>query len=202
MVQYQTIRSFDGTEEFVLPRKITLEHVRDCTLLPDRYCLLEYLPKRGCVAEIGSQKGDFAKFILEVTQPCKFHIFDIDFDQVGKKFDVEFFSEFEEIGLVERHEGDSSTEITKLPDSYFDWVYIDGDHSFEGVSRDIKAVLPKMKKTGLLVFNDYTVYSPLEKMQYGVQRAVNDLLIDAGFGAVFFALNIAGYPDICIRRKL
>jgi predicted O-methyltransferase YrrM len=76
------------------------------------------------------------------------------------------------------HEGDSSTELSKLADETFDWIYIDGDHSFAGISRDINEATRLIKREGLVIFNDYTVYSPLERKQYGVARAVNDLCLE------------------------
>ena len=42
-----------------------------------------------------------------------------------------------------------------LPDRHFDWVYVDGDHSFKAVMDDLEAWLPKMKSGGLLVADDY-----------------------------------------------
>ncbi len=36
----------------------------------------------------------------------------------------------------------------------FDWVFIDGDHSAEGVLSDVRLVLPLMKPGGLLLLHD------------------------------------------------
>jgi len=47
-----------------------------------------------------------------------------------------------------------------------DMVFIDGDHSYEGVKADIKAWLPKTRK--LICGHDYTPNTP------GVGRAVNE----------------------------
>lgn len=37
-----------------------------------------------------------------------------------------------------------------------DWVYIDGDHSTEGVIADIRAYTPHVKQEGLVLFHDHT----------------------------------------------
>ena len=99
------------------------------------------------------------------------------------------------------HEGDFSTEMSRLPEALFDWIYIDGDHSFEGVSRDIREAKRLIGPDGFLIFNDYTVYSPLELAQYGVMRAVNDLCLDEDFELVMFALGFLGYHDVALRHR-
>jgi hypothetical protein len=66
---------------------------------------------------------------------------------------------------------DSVAAAATFEDKSLDFVYIDGDHSFEGAVRDIQAWGPKVKPGGILAGHDY-VHSDL----FGVRRAV------AGFG--------------------
>jgi len=54
-----------------------------------------------------------------------------------------------------------------------DFVFIDGDHSYEGCAADIKAWFPKLKPGGLLSGHDYR-----DERNYGVQRAVHEFLGD------------------------
>ena len=50
----------------------------------------------------------------------------------------------------------SSVEAAKdYPDGYFDYVYIDGEHSKENVTKDILAWYPKVKKGGMLAGHDF-----------------------------------------------
>jgi hypothetical protein len=42
-----------------------------------------------------------------------------------------------------------------FPDAYFDWVYVDGDHSYEGCSRDLELYAPKVRSGGFLLVDDY-----------------------------------------------
>jgi hypothetical protein len=58
-----------------------------------------------------------------------------------------------------------------FPNGSLDFVFIDADHSYEGVRRDIEAWLPKVKPGGLLAGDDYC-YPGCE----GVKRAVDSLL--------------------------
>lgn len=50
-----------------------------------------------------------------------------------------------------------STEASKLySDESLDFVFIDGDHSYEGLSADIINWLPKLKSNGIIAGHDYT----------------------------------------------
>lgn len=197
---YDTVRSFVNNDIFLLPRHLDAKFLRNCIVLPDRVEMIRLLPKLGKVAEMGTQKGNFAKEIIGICNPQELHLFDMSFRQEKFPFEHAFF----EAGIQERrvvlHEGDSSTLLSEFPDAFFDWIYIDGDHSFEGVSKDIAVAKSKIKSDGYLVFNDYAIFSPLELIQYGVQRAVNDLCIDENFEIVYFAFCIRGYHDVCLRR--
>jgi predicted O-methyltransferase YrrM len=195
--RYDLIKSFVDDEVFVIPRWLPQKYLANCILVSDRTELLKRLPRQGVVAEIGTQRGDFAKEILENCEPREFHVFDLSF----RDFDRAFFDAAISRHQVILHEGDSSTEMAKLPDALFDWIYIDGDHTFEGVVRDVREAKRLIKPNGFLVFNDYTNYSPLERMQYGVMRAVNDLCLDDDFEIAIFALSALGYHDVALRRR-
>ena len=70
----------------------------------------------------------------------------------------------------------TSDEASKvLNEETFDFVYIDGLHTYDGVKTDIINYLPKVKKGGVIGGHDYTndtVHTHLE----GVKRAVNEML--------------------------
>lgn len=191
------VKSFVAEEVFLCPQPIPQHLLQNCVVLADRFELLRRLPRAAVVAEVGTDYGDFAKKILEEARPRHLHIFDLSF----RRFDHNHFSELVKSHVVTLHEGDSSARLSELPDLMFDWIYIDADHSFEGVKKDIDQAMKKIKRDGFLVFNDYMVHSPLERIQYGVMRAVNDLCIDHGFEVAFFAFSILGYHDIALRRK-
>lgn len=62
---------------------------------------------------------------------------------------------------------DSSAEATWFDDGSLDFVFIDADHRYEGVSRDIDAWAPKVKRGGILAGHDFIDYQ-----DFGVVRAV------------------------------
>jgi hypothetical protein len=66
----------------------------------------------------------------------------------------------------------TSEEASKLfDDASLDFVFIDGDHSYEGCSLDIRCWWPKLKPGGLLSGHDYR-----DERNYGVKRAVHEFL--------------------------
>ena len=62
--------------------------------------------------------------------------------------------------------GDSVTMSQQVPGLSLRLVYVDGDHSYEGVLNDIHAWLPKLVPGGVMAFHDY------ENPNYGVKKAV------------------------------
>lgn len=63
---------------------------------------------------------------------------------------------------------DSALAAARFPDASVDLVFLDGDHSYEGVLRDIRAWRPKLKPHGCLCGHDYT-------FREGVRRAVHEV---------------------------
>ena len=60
--------------------------------------------------------------------------------------------------------------LEKIPDETISVIYIDADHSYEGVKKDIEAWFPKVVPEGIVAFHDYETFSPT----YGVKRAVQE----------------------------
>lgn len=63
--------------------------------------------------------------------------------------------------------GDTADSV-RLVKNKVDFVFIDGDHTYEGVKRDIEAWLPKIKKRGFIAGHDIDMSS--------VKKAVTELL--------------------------
>ena len=51
-----------------------------------------------------------------------------------------------------------------------DFIYVDGSHSYDGVTRDIAAWEPKLKVGGVMCFDDYG--DPLHEVTYAVDEAM------------------------------
>jgi hypothetical protein len=142
-----------------------------------RATLLEILPHASVGAEIGVHLGDFSTEILRIVAPARLHLVDPwkHFDTPGYKqawygggakggqneMDeryesvlVRFRSEID-AGQVVVHRGFSNDFGLTLPAEHLDWVYIDGDHTYEFVKRDLELFFGKLKPGGHLLGDDY-----------------------------------------------
>jgi hypothetical protein len=68
------------------------------------------------------------------------------------------------------------------------------------VRQDAAAASGKVKRDGLLVFNDYTLHDHLGQVRYGVVQAVNELIVASDWKVVGFSLQHYMYCDIALRR--
>ncbi len=171
------------------------ELIEDCKLLRDRYELLERIPKGGVCAEIGTDRADFAKKILDICDPKKLYLFEIDVSRIHRPNIDEAVS----AQRCEVVEGDSAKNLEQFPSEFFDWIYIDGDHYYEGVKKDIELAAKKLKKGGMIVLNDYAVWSPVGMTHCGVARAVNEFCLENRYQFVYLALQTMMYNDVAIR---
>ena len=86
-----------------------------------------------------------------------------------------------------------------MPDAAFDWIYVDADHSFNGVKRDAEAAMRKVKPGGFLVFNDFAHADPFIG-RYGVHSAVADFMVRYHWPMKFMAYEINGLYDVALQR--
>lgn len=196
------VRAFEKVVERLLwrlPRERVEEHLEVAPPLPqealegarlyaDRVAMLDALPKGGVVAEVGTWRGDFSRRIIEKCRPDAFHLIDMDFAPLDPAIEGE------------RHEGDSSTILRSFPTASFDWIYIDGDHSYEGARKDLEAAHVALKPGGYLMCNDYTNWCSLAVQPYGVARAVNEFVIREKYKVRGLALETAGNHDILLQK--
>jgi len=70
--------------------------------------------------------------------------------------------------------------VKDFPDEYFDFIFIDADHTYPGISRDIVDWYPKVKKGGVLLGHDYADRRTRAKngkiIKFGVIQAVDEFV--------------------------
>jgi Methyltransferase domain len=99
--------------------------------------------------------------------------------------------------LVTILQGDSATTIAQLPGK-FDTVFVDGDHSYEGVVRDLRALEGRIEPGGVAMLHD-CFHPANETGEYGVARALAEhaekmgLAYRGRFGGIALYENLGAY---------
>jgi hypothetical protein len=152
-------------------------------IFQDRNQLIAHLPKNMIIGEIGVFRGEFSEIILNTIEPKELHLIDI-FTGImcsGNKdgqniiwIDLdESFSNLQQTYKnkpnVKLHKGRSLDVLSKFENNYFDMLYIDADHSYNGTLNDLLLAREKVKNNGIISGHDYT-----ELMFPGVVAAVKD----------------------------
>jgi len=187
-VVYRLVRSF---QPFVASKDLPDELVRDCQFCSSRVAMLDRLARDGCVAELGTYRGDFAREILARNTPKELHLIDVDYFYFDQSLATD--------PRVKCHEGLTTATIAKFPDSYFDWIYIDAGHSYSAVLSDASACAAKIKRGGYLIFNDFAHIDPFLG-RYGVHRAVIDFALERNWPLRLFAFNPFALYDVGLQK--
>jgi len=182
-----------------------------------RHDLLEFLPGGGTVAEIGVAEGEFSEAIIAVAKPARLHLIDPwrhqdredyrrDAENVAQPTHDERYARIlaghaEAIGdgRVVVHRAFSGDAVSDFADGYFDWVFIDGLHTFDGCLSDLSGYAPKVKDDGFIVGHDYANHPKAEHDDFGVVAAVNQFLAETGYA--FVALTNEEYPTYVIAKE-
>lgn len=141
-------------------------------------------------AEVGVWKGDFSEEILNLYPKC--HIYLIDpwksITDIPERFHSKPQNEMDEIyeSVKERFSKNSNITILrdfsksasdKFIDSYFDWIYLDGNHSYDYVKEDLYLWWEKLSNGGVLIGDDYQEGDyQVNVLDFGVVKAVNEFI--------------------------
>jgi hypothetical protein len=179
-------------------------HLRNLVSLSDRIELLRRLPLNGVVAEIGVNEGDFSEKILSIVQPQKLVLIDVWaskryhgglFDLVKARFARQIQDQ-----QVEIIRDMSFGAIAICPDQYFDWVYLDTDHTFTTTRRELELLRPKMKPGGIIAGHDYILGNWNAGYRYGVIEAVREFCLQYQWEMIFLTHELNDHPSFAIRE--
>jgi len=98
------------------------------------------------------------------------------------------------------HQQDTLEEVKKiLNGNQLDFLFVDGDHSYEGVKKDFEMYSPLVRKGGIIAFHDIAPKGNLEfsggvpifwqevKKQHKIQEFIKDINQDGwGIGVIYF----------------
>ncbi len=177
-------------------------HTGQCRLLPDRCHLLDVLPKAATVAEIGVAFGDFSNEILNRTAPGKLHLIDAwgtDRYRDGLARIRNRYSGAIESGRIEIHQGLSTDVLAEFPSTYFDWVYIDTNHTYATTLEEMRLCRARLKPGGRIAGHDFCTGNIVSAVPYGVVEAVAQFCIEDGWEFEYLALDPSGHFSFCIR---
>jgi hypothetical protein len=145
--------------------------------------LLKYFNLPLIAAEIGVAEGNYSKDLLESGIEKLYSVdawkqlqqtgdggYDQEWHDKNYKSTVEKLKSFGYKSEIIR--GISYLISDGIEDLTLGLVYIDCDHSYIAVSRDIASWYPKLVHGGIMAFHDY------ENTGYGVKQAVNDFAIE------------------------
>ncbi len=156
-----------------------------------RLSMLNYIKEGDICAEIGVLKGDYAN-LISMQSPSKLYLIDpwISIPDISHRWHsvpqeemnnyknevFNMFSNNDKIQILEKYSVDA---VIGFEDNYFDWVYLDANHSYSFVKEDLNNWWVKLKPNGYICGNAY-VDSPVARnvLDFGVIPAVDDFLED------------------------
>jgi hypothetical protein len=193
------------------------ESVIGAKLYADRYQMLKNLGIRegAKIAEIGVAHGELSDFLIREIRPSHFYAIDLfDLEKLpviwgipqeelfkGKTHYDFYRDRFSSLGdRITVMRGLSAEMAANLPDASLDMIYIDAGHDYGNVVQDGAVSARKIKRDGVLVFNDYVLYDPFTKDEYGVVPAIIEMLNSGEWQVIGFAMQRHMFCDIAIKR--
>lgn len=162
--------------------------------------LLNQLKLTGMGVEVGSFKGEFAKHISR-NWNGKLYMIDVwrelsdsEYTDASNNRDSMAIYEsamknidgFEDKTFMLRMRGELAKDL--FVDESLDFVYIDANHSYDSVKRDIEDWYPKVKKGGLVMGHDYlpsNLYNDSTKKDIDLYTWPNDNPSDVMYAGIF-----------------
>jgi hypothetical protein len=192
------------------------KHVDSARLFAHRNDLISSLRpgEGGVIAEIGVAHGDFSEYLLDELRPKEFVAFDLfnmedwspkrqwSVERLNNMTHLEFYRRrFYHRGTqVKTEVGLSHLRLAAYADKYFDFIYIDADHSYDAVKKDLEVANVKLNDNGVIILNDYIMFSHTFWVAWGVVQAVNEFIVNNNWKVCALALDREMYCDIAIRR--
>ncbi len=151
--------------------------------------IIQSVPNHALLVEVGTYKGrSFSFLVVEAinsgktldivaVDACPWEDVEPDFNKYMEPLRGHYRTMFG---------GDSFDRAKDFKDESIDFLFLDANHTYEFVKKDIAAYLPKMKKGAIMAGHDYgtDAYRPYPGVQqavieaFGIERVVNNSLED------------------------
>lgn len=202
---FQWVKEKNRIQSAKLPKvQIDEAIIKNTKLLLNREKLLEHLPKKGIVAELGVDEGNFSEVILNKCQPEKLHLIDIwdseIYNDVKRKYVEQRFDPEIRSGIVEINLGYSTEIGAKFEDNYFDWIYIDTDHTYTTTKNELEIWSPKIKEGGIIAGHDFIEGYWDGLVRFGVKEAVYEFCGNNNWEIVYLTMDNREHPSFAIRK--
>jgi predicted O-methyltransferase YrrM len=133
------------------------------------------------MAEVGVWKGHSISHLAYYNKDAEIYAIDLFEDSDIEKYEPDLKRHVENItkiyneyltlkgtrDLIKDIRACSWEAASLFEDEYFDFVFIDADHEYSSVKKDIEAWFPKVRKGGILAGHDYPNWE-------GVKKAVDE----------------------------
>ncbi|MGE3175055.1 MAG: class I SAM-dependent methyltransferase [Planctomycetota bacterium] len=96
------------------------------------------------------------------------------------------------------HREPTSAAVSRFADGHFDLIYVDANHQYEGVMRDLLEYAPKLARGGLLFLNDHYDAPEGRRQNLGIVGAAAAFVKRTDFRYV--ALNAAPWSDLVLTN--
>ena len=214
---YTIIKTLPEEVERMIPPQLPQHLFENSRVCASREDVLSLLPKGGVIAEVGVAYGNFSALLLEIIQPEKFIAIDSfaftednepwkqtilkdsklsHIHYYKKRFEKEIAA-----GQAEVKKGLSWDGLARLPDKSLDYIYLDAGHTYEEVVKDIQQVKRVIKDTGIIQFNDYTLFDAFAFVPYGVPKAVHEFILEENYEVLYLCLHRQFFCDLVVRKR-
>jgi len=162
------------------------------------------------VVEVGVNIGQFSSLILQ-AQPSILYLVDAwekqNLDNYNKdilyntdynnnyKLVCNRFQNIQNVKIIKAYSLDA---VKMFSDAYFDIVYLDANHSKQGVYKDLVFWTPKIKSGGFMCGHDYLtedMQSNTDLFTNGVREAVQQFLKETNRQLYALSIRTASFPD-------
>lgn len=155
--------------------------------------LLEQLGLNGIGIEVGVAEGEFSECILKSSKLRKLFLLDVWQNMDGYedlnnlKEEIQEKRYLEVLQKMEGHgnrvtviRGDCNRFVKYFNNNFFDFVYLDANHVYSEIKRQLYEWHPKVKVGGLFAGHDYMEGKDLAGTIFGVKSAVDEFVKELG----------------------